>query len=319
MKKEFKLRKRLFILIIIVIFMGIASQEKVYSQSKPKKIIEMENILPKKVGDYRAEEKDEIYNRKTTFQYMDGAAELYLSYAFSYLLVRRYNKPDHPSITVELFDMGLSQDAFGIFSYQTEDEEVNVGQGSDYGGGLLRFWKGNYFINVYAEKDSPEIKKDILNIGETISKRINRSGQKPVLINFIPEDGLWRRSIRYFHLHPILNHHYFISHENILNLNSKTNAILADYLFSDSKDKIYLLLIQYPDERQAKKAFSSFLKAYMPEVSSPDKTIKTENGKFTSAKNYKNYIIISFDSPDNEKAEGLIEIVVNRLKTQGVK
>jgi hypothetical protein len=47
---------------------------------------------------------------------MDGAAELYRSYAFKRLMVRRYMKTDHPAIMVELFDMDSSDDAFGIFS-----------------------------------------------------------------------------------------------------------------------------------------------------------------------------------------------------------
>lgn len=314
MRQE-SIKRQIFFILLSTFIISLAFSEKmVYANTKPKKVIEMEKILPKEVGDYRAEKKDELYDRKTTFQYMNGAAELYRSYAFSFLLVRRYNKAGYPSITVELFDMGIPADAFGIFSYQTEDEEVGIGQGSDYGGGLLRFWKEKYFINVYAEKDSPEVKKDILNIGEAISKRINKDGSKPMLINFIPEEGLSQRSIRYFHLHPILNHHYFISHENILNLSAKTDAILADYSFPNFKEKTFLLLIQYPDEQQAKKGFNTFLRAYMPEVSSPNKTIKTENGKWTSAKNYKKYIMISFDSPDQEKAEGLIEIVTKKLQ-----
>lgn len=316
MKKEFRPRKPVFILLTLFIFIIMPFPEKNVYAVKPKKVIEMEKILPQKVGDYMVKEADEFYDRKTTFQYMNGAAELYHSYSFSFLVVRRYTKPAHPSITVELFDMGLPEDAFGIFSYQTEDEEVGIGQGSDYGGGLLRFWKGKYFINIYAEGDNPEVKKDILKIGETISRKINKNGSKPSLIRFIPKEGLSQRTIRYFHIHPILNHHYFISHENILNLSAKTDAILADYSFSNFKDKTFLLLIQYPGEIEAKKAFNKFINAYMPEVSSSNKIIKTENGKWTSAKNYKKHIVLVFDSPDQEKVEELIEKVMKKLKSR---
>jgi len=307
-------KNRIFI-IIISLFILIAFEGKTTTpSSKVDRRIEMENILPKKVGDYKAEGKDEIYNRNTSFQYMDGAAELYRSYAFKLLMVRNYKKNGYPSLTVELFDMGLPEDAYGIFSYQTEDEEVGIGQGSDYGGGLLRFWKGKYFVNVFSEKETPESRKDILIFGEAISKNINENGLKPKLIKFLPEDGLSERSIRYFHLHPILNHHYFISHENILNLGKNTNAILADYSFPNAKNKTFLLFIQYPDELQSKKAFNRFLKAYMPEAySSPHKKVKTENGKWTFAKNHKKYVLVVFDAPTQEKAEGLIVEAIKKL------
>jgi hypothetical protein len=100
---------------------------------------------------------------------MDGAAELYRSFAFKLLMVRRYVKSDSSPIIAEFFDMGLSQDAFGIFTFETGGEEAGVGQGSDYGGGLLRFWKGKFFVNVYAEQETPSTKQDVLEIGKVIA------------------------------------------------------------------------------------------------------------------------------------------------------
>lgn len=282
------------------------------SAEKDGRKAEMKRLLPLKVEDYKADGKDELYDRNTAFRYMDGAAELYRSYAFKLLLVRRYLKAGYPSLLVELFDMGSSEDGFGIFSYQIEEEEVGIGQGSDYGGGLLRFWKGNYFANVFAERETPATRKDILTLGEAIAKNIKKEGSKPKLIQFLPEEGLSQGTIRYFHLHQVLNHHYFISHENIFNLGARTNAILATYPSPGEKGKTFLLLIQYPDQKQAEKAFQSFLKAYMPEAPS-SKTVKTENGKWTSAKIHRQYILVVFDAPSVEKTEQLIEAVLKKL------
>jgi hypothetical protein len=208
--------------------------------------------------------------------------------------------------------MGSSEDAFGIFSYQTEEEEVGIGQGSDYGGGLLRFWKGNYFANVFAERETPATRKDILTLGEAIAKNIKKESSKPKLIQFLPEEGLSQETIRYFHLHQVLNHHYFISHENILNLGARTNAILATYHSPGEKGKTFLLLIQYPEQKRAEKAFQGFLKVYIPEASS-SKTVKTENGKWTSARLHQKYVVVVFDAPSVEKTEQLIETVVKKL------
>lgn len=299
-------------LVLSFVAMWIITQTPVLPAEKEKIMLEIKSILPLKVGDYKSDGKDELYDRKTSFRYMNGAAELYRSYAFKLLLVRKYVKEDQPSIFVEFFDMGSSADAFGIFSYETGEEEVEIGQGSDYGGGLLRFWKGKYFANVFAEKETPNTKRDILILGEVIAKNIKKDGPKPRLIQLLPEEGLLERTIRYFHLHPILNHHYFLSHENILHLGLKTNAVLVNYPSSDEKGKIFLLLIQYPDKRLAEKAFNNFVKVYMPESTS-SKTVKTENRRWTSIRQNHQYIMVVFDSPSAEKTEQLLDGVQKKL------
>lgn len=302
-----------FLLSLLAIWVMLVTIEfPALSAEKDGRRAEMKRLLPQKVEDYKADGKDEVYDRNTSFRYMNGAAELYRSYAFKLLIVRKYVKIGHPSILVELFDMGTSEDAFGIFSYQTEEEEVDVGQGSDYGGGLLRFWKGKYFANIYSEKETPSTRKDILKIGHAVAENIKKGGQKPALIKLLPADGLSERSIRYFHLHLVLNHHYFLSHQNILRLGERTNGILATYPEPQTNEKTFLLLIQYPTKNLAEDAFQSFVKAYMPE-SSASRTIKTENGKWTSAKIHQQYILVVFDVPSAEKAEQLIEVVMKKL------
>ena len=283
-----------------------------FPADKDGKSMEMKKLFPLKIGSYQSDGKDEFYDRKTTFRYMDGAAELYRSYGFKLLMVRRYMKEDHPPIIVETFDMGSSEDAFGVFSYETGDEEVGIGQGSDFGGGLLRFWKGKFFVNVYAEQEGPSAKQDVLELGRTIADSIKEQGKKPKLINLLPKEDLIERSIRYFHLHQSLNYHYFVSHQNILRLGERTHALLSTYA-SQTEGKTFLLLIQYSSQTSAKEGFQSFVKTYMPESSSP-KVIRTENGRWTTAQFCKNYVMVVFDSPSKEKAEALMQNTQKNLE-----
>jgi hypothetical protein len=274
---------------------------------------EMKELLPQNIIGYKSDGEDEFYDRQTTFRYMNGAAELYHSFAFKLLLVRRYLKPNAPAVIVELFDMGLAEDAFGIFTFETGGEDAGVGQGSDYGGGLLRFWKGKFFVNVYAEQETPSTKQDVLEIAKAIARSLGQEGQKPELIHYLPEQGLSERSIRYFHLHQSLNYHYFVSHQNILRLGKETHAVLASYLLPQIKEKTFLLLIQYPTKKLAGEALQSFVKAYMPEAVT-QKAIKTENGKWAAAQSHQAYVIIVFDAPLKDKAEELIQATKKKLE-----
>jgi len=299
-----------FILVpIIMLLMGIAPA---FSAEIDIKKIEMKKLLPQEILGYKSDGQDEFYDRQTTFRYMDGAAELYRSFAFKHLLVRRYLKANSPAIIVELFDMGLAEEAFGIFTFETGGEDAGVGQGSDYGGGLLRFWKGKCFVNVYAEQETPSTKQDVLEIAKVITRSLGQEGQKPKLIHYLPEEGVSERSIRYFHLYQSLNYHYFVSHQNILRLGEKTHAVLASYLYPEPQGRTFLLLIRYPSQKLAGEAFQSFAKAYMPEAST-SKTIKTENGRWAAALTYQEFVIVVFDAPLKDKAEELIQATKKKL------
>ena len=298
------------LMLVTVLLMGIGPA---FSAEVDIKKIEMKKLLPQEILAYKSDGKDEFYDRQTTFRYMDGAAELYRSFAFKLLLVRRYLKANAPAIIVELFDMGLAEEAFGIFTFETGGEDAGVGQGSDYGGGLLRFWKGKFFVNVYAEQETPSTKQDVLEIAKAIARSIGREGQKPKLIHYLPEEGLSERSIRYFHLYQSLNYHYFVSHQNILRLGEKTNAVLGSYLLPQTNEKTFLLLIQYPTKKLAGEALQSFVKAYLPE-STTAKAIQTENRKWAAAQSHQVYVIIVFDAPLKERSEELIQATRTKLE-----
>ncbi len=61
------------------------------------------------------------------------------------------------AITVELYKMASSADAYGVFTFERQDDPAGIGQGSEFGGGMLRFWKGTYFASVYAEGEGADV------------------------------------------------------------------------------------------------------------------------------------------------------------------
>ena len=78
--------------------------------------------LPAEVEGWKWDGKEIKYNSKTLFDYIDGAAELFLAYGFQNLTARRYEKSNQPPITIELYEMGSSEDAYGVFSFERQDE-----------------------------------------------------------------------------------------------------------------------------------------------------------------------------------------------------
>ncbi len=106
-------------------------------------------------------------------------AKSILAYGLRGLVTRRFEKPGRPLLTADVYEMGSSADAYGVFSFERQDEEIGIGQGSEFGGGLLRFWKGNYFVSVNAEGEGEDVDKAIMSLGRAVAAAITKTGPRP--------------------------------------------------------------------------------------------------------------------------------------------
>jgi len=296
-----------FLVLMVWILTGAVSMK---GEEKGK--MNQEISLPSEAGGWRWDGKEMNYDSRTLFKYIDGAAELYLAYGFQSLTVRRFEKSNQPPMMVELYEMASSEDAYGVFSFEHQDEAVGIGQGSEFGGGLLRFWKGKCFVSVYAEGEGAEVESGILTMGRGVSNSIPAAGAEPILVGFIPGKnvGLVDKSIRYLRNHVLQNQRFFIAHQNILNLNRETEAVLAQYL--QDKQKTQLLLIRYANLKEAGRAYQSFMKAYLPEAGGKDH-LRTEDRKWTFAQQRGEFVVIVFGAPTEADAEALLKATEERM------
>jgi len=239
--------------------------------------------LPVEINGWIKSAKDIHYSKDNLYDYIDGGAELYLSYGFTKLWVRKYQKKDQTEIIVDVFDMGSSTNAYGVFSHSRESSSALVGQGSEYAGGLLIFWKGQYYISILAYPENQGARETVFEIGKMIDQSIRKPGKLPAIISSLPTQGLVKESIRYFRHYIWLNSHFYISDKNILNIDKKTEAVLARY--KNKGLQFFLLLVSYPDKNKSRKAFSKFIKSYLPDAK--DGIGRNENGKWGGGQFYR--------------------------------
>jgi len=262
--------------------------------------------IPKEIMGWKVEEQDQVYHRETLYDYINGGAELYLTYDFQQIFVRRFIKKDAPEILLEIYDMTDSKDAYGIFSSERQDEEVGIGQDSEYGGGLLRFWKSKYFVSILAIGDEQIAKPAIFDLGKKVAGAIPLTGERPEILKYLPQENLIKNRIRFFHTHTILNRQYFLASGNILNLDRQTDCVFAPYQIGENKT--YLLIIKYDSQAKAKLAYENFLEAYMPEAQRTG-FVQLENKKWSGLKLDREILIIIFESTSQEVAEFLLSEV----------
>ncbi len=271
---------------------------------------------PVDMDGWKVSEGPDGYNRETAFKYMDGAAELFLAYNMKALTVLRYEKPGHPAITAEIFQMGSGEDAYGLFYFESDDPGAGIGQGSEFGGGLLRFWKGYLFVSIYGESPGEEVEAATLRIGQLIAGSIKDTGKPPKILSYLPGgDAPFVKSQSWFlHSHILLNQRFFIANKNILNLANDVDVALARY--GTGKDRVHLLIAEYSSQSRADKAFSNFRNAYM--VDAAEKlSVKTENNKWTALEKYGVFIVIVFDAPDEAFARKLIRAASVTFRKEG--
>lgn len=276
---------------------------------------ELQNLPPSIDKGWKAEEP-RIFARGTLFDYMNGGAELYLSYDLERLLVQEYSSGEN-SILVEICEMESSEDAFGLFSLNRQDETLSMGQGASYGFGVLALWKDRYFAKII-DLEGRDVNKDlILSLGKEIAEKIKNEGKKPELLKRIPKENLLDQSLRYFHQEIILNNLYFLSKEDILNLSEKTDAILANY--RSDNESLRLLLIQYPDTVESRSAFESFNENHLKTaMSSLSNLQRVGENLFTGAELKDRYLIVVLEGSTRESVKELLTATRESLTRQKV-
>ena len=256
---------------------------------------------PREADGWKVTEGPADYGPTTAYKYMNGAAELFNAYNMKKLTALRYGKPKRPDIVLEIYEMASPADASGLFSFESDDPGADIGQGSEFGGGLLRFWKGRYFVSVYGDGQGEDVEAATLNLGRTVAGGIKETGRPAGILDFLPrgESPFARSKTWYLHSYILLNQRFFISHSNILNLTADVEVALGEY--GSGKEKVHVIVVKYPGEAGADKAFGSFTRAYMHDAGGKP-AVKTENNKWTAAARDGVYVAAVFDAADEASA-----------------
>ena len=237
---------------------------------------DLSRLLPGEINGWKPKGQDAYFDHNNLFSLINGGAEVYRALNVKQVVDRRYQKSDGPDIIVDVFDMGSARDAFGAFHVDIrEEKDVGVGHESEYQGGSLYFWKDRYFVSVVALKQTDASKKAVIAFGKAIAEKIPRKGKMPGLVGRLPQKGLVKSQVHYFHDWEWLNRLYFLADENLLALSRDTEGLLARY-----RPAGVLVLIRYPHEKDAGLA----CKRFVEEFKAYQQGVFEKEGKFSGAR-----------------------------------
>lgn len=283
--------------------------------SNPATFADMVKVLPDRVGTWTARPPDRLCDRRTIYDYMDGAAEVYLTYAYAGLVVRQYGRSPESSIIVELFDMTGAFDAFGVFSNGRDEDlrDAGIGQGAELRDELLTFWKDRYFVAVRVDADDvrPSVRASVAKLGRAVAAAIGKTGALPEVLAYLPADGLIKHSVRYVYLPDALNYHYDFGPGNLLRLDARTQAVLATY----RRDKVrcHLLCVLYPTEALAAEARRRFVAEFARRVDR-DGAARIGDDRWVGLQTHGCLLAAALDVPTRGAAIKLADLAIKQYR-----
>jgi hypothetical protein len=321
--------KTLFYFLAIIIF--VLSYKGITAEMIKKTV-----NLPKTIGVWTRTDSARIIDSSNIFDYMNGAGELYLAYGFDHLEVYEYKADQQENILVEVYVMNSSDDAFGLLSLDWAGEPVTNQLTTSfqsnptvapphralYGMGLLRLSTDTIYARIMAYHESAASREAVLSLGKKISAN-RKLSEEPKVLKILPNaiDPDWKLRkdrIGYFRSHLVLNSLYYLSHDNILNLDHSTEAVTAPYEKKSSEGnskRVQVLFVKYATPERARKALTAFHSAYLdehPKGVDPGHTkkhvniFKIEDGWVGYALDGSSLSIV-FECPNQDSAELIIK------------
>ena len=260
----------------------------------PENINEFTRILPDAIAGWKKVDPPNFYTPENLSNYIDGGAELYISYNFKNALSMKYVDAADNEIEVDILDMGSAPDAFGVFAHSRETIDDRFGQGCEYAAGLLTFWKDRYYVSILAYPETAEKREVVFKLGRAIADGIKSEGALPPIIALLPAENLLPETVRYFHHYIWLNSFYFVSHENVLNIGNDTPAALGKYRQDGAT--FFLLLVHYPDAAKAEAAGRQFRQKLLD--GAEDGMRPTKEGRWTGLQCRGDLVSVVFNAPD---------------------
>ncbi len=255
-------------------------RERTLNPEKSPLLRKLPDMLPQnnEVRDWKIAEKIRTYAPDNLFDFHLDEAKLYKAYNVVSLATAEYlniKLGSKPYLCAEVYDMGVPENAFGIYSINTypQAQYDNVGNEAFMTELTYDTWKGRYFVHISAYEAAPDIKQGMIKIAKHIMSQIENTGILPDIINLLPKDNIVRGSVKFFKNHTAFNSIHTISEDrNVLRLTEKntsstseTNGIIAEYISEKAKtisDTVNILLIKYPTTSDAQAAYSSY-KTYL--------------------------------------------------------
>lgn len=172
----------------------------------------------------------QTYQPENLFEYINGAADLYLTYDFQELLVGEYINDQHASVIVEIYRHDSPEQAFGIYSQERPEEGnyIPVGAEGYVEGPMLNFINDIYYVKISGSDLTGSPEEVIKSVAHVTSKQIGKEPPLPRELSCFPKKDLKPHSEKYIH-------------RNFLGYEFLHSAFVAEYQSENQASRLFLI------------------------------------------------------------------------------
>ncbi|HYA90954.1 MAG TPA: DUF6599 family protein [Thermodesulfobacteriota bacterium] len=167
---------------------------------------------------------------KTLFEYINGAADLYIMYDFQELKVAEYLNEKKASVNVDVYRHKTPTHAFGIYSQErlSNANFVDIGVQGYIEQNILNFLTGPYYVKINSYDTGAEDREILLAFAKKMSEDLWEKGSLPSILFSFPEEGKKKDSEKFIN-------------KNFLGYSFLHSAFTADYELSGKKFKLFVI------------------------------------------------------------------------------
>jgi hypothetical protein len=182
------------------------------------------------IAGWKASGDVQVYVPETLYEYIDGAADLYLACHFEELKVAEYGREGKASVTVEVYRHRTTEDAFGIYSQERLPGAAPVAIGAQgYGDeNALNFLTGHYYVKIAGYGIGEDGREILQSFARAVAWALGEGGTLPPLLAAFPAAGKVTDSERYIS-------------RNFLGYSFLSGAFTADYGFAGGSFKLFFI------------------------------------------------------------------------------
>jgi hypothetical protein len=193
---------------------------------------------------------------KNLYEYINGAADLYLMYDFQELEVAEYLNEKKASVIIDVYRHKTSTHAFGIYSQErlSDANFINIGAQGYVEKNVLNFLTGSYYVKLNSFNTGAEDEEILLNFAKKVSENLGEKGRLPSILSSFPEEGKKKNSEKFIN-------------KNFLGYSFLHFAFTADYELSGTKFKLFVI------EGASKDECKDMIQKYVQQTGSPRKDV----------------------------------------------
>ena len=206
----------------------------IFAFSQESKLI---NLVPNIQG-WSLIETPQIFHPENLYEYINGGAEIYLSYDFRKLITVEFKNEKGASVVIEIYDMGNQRNCFGIYSLERSPDSnyILIGNHGYIDGESLNFIVSTYYIKINCFDCGENTQNYLLNFAKEIINKIKDKGSLPFVLGYFPQRGLIKNSEKFYL-------------KNFLGLDFLKNGYQAEYNLNNQN--FYLFIIECKNEQDA--------------------------------------------------------------------